>query len=449
MKRTYSRLISILLTAVLIMSSAALAFADDETVGAQQSGTEAAGAESGGSGQSGDTGDGNGGAGENGSGDAGGQTDQPGGSGDTGGTTDPGTGGEGGQDPGPGTGGQEDPDDPACAEHSVSEWTVVTEATCIDAGSREGVCDNCGEKVTEEVPATGVHQFSAWKTVRAATYIANGSAERTCSVCGKKETKVLARRKAYNKWVTVSGKKYYLNSAGNVVKGWQKIRISNKKKAKVKWCWFNSSGVFRKSVKKNTKNKWVSADGKKFWFTSSKKPIGPGFHFIKGKLYYMLSDKSMAKGTFKASDGKTYTTTSGGYITGIEYYRHKYKSFILIDISEQRLSYYSGGKVRLKADVVTGRKGKHDTPTGTFRIRGKSRNTTLTGPTWNSKVSYWMAFIGSSYGMHDAPWRSSSQFSNHKTYVRNGSHGCVNMRYKDAKYLYENAGKGTPVIVQK
>ena len=121
----------------------------------------------------------------------------------------------------------------------------------------------------------------------------------------------------------------------------------------------------------------------------------------------------------------------------------------LVDISEQRIWCYKNGKQALKSDVVTGHKGRHDTPTGTFRVRSKLRNIDLVGPTWRSHVSYWMAFIGSSYGLHDATWRSSAQFSNHKTYRTNGSHGCINLRPKTAAKLFNLVKVGTPVIVQR
>jgi hypothetical protein len=98
---------------------------------------------------------------------------------------------------------------------------------------------------------------------------------------------------------------------------------------------------------------------------------------------------------------------------------------------------------------ITGTKGKTPTPTGVFKVRSKLRNINLVGPSWNSHVKYWMAFKGSSYGLHDASWRSSKQFSNHRTYLKNGSHGCINLRPGFAPKLYNAVKKGTTVIVQK
>jgi lipoprotein-anchoring transpeptidase ErfK/SrfK len=55
-----------------------------------------------------------------------------------------------------------------------------------------------------------------------------------------------------------------------------------------------------------------------------------------------------------------------------------------------------------------------------------------------------MAFIGSSYGMHDATWRTN--FGGN-IYQSGGSHGCVNMPYESAARLYEIIEPGTPVLI--
>ncbi len=43
--------------------------------------------------------------------------------------------------------------------HTVTEWTIVSEPTCTQEGSRTGVCSECNETVTEKIPATG-HDLS-------------------------------------------------------------------------------------------------------------------------------------------------------------------------------------------------------------------------------------------------------------------------------------------------
>ena len=290
------------------------------------------------------------------------------------------------------------------------------------------------------------HSWSAWTTTVRPTPFSTGTMVRTCS-CGAKETAPIAKLTGRKNWVIEGGLKYYFGKNGKPYTGWHKIKPYKSKKTK--WCYFSQAGVYTKSVKKTTKNKWVNAGGYKFYFSKKKKPLGKGFHTVRKSLYYMNSFGAVMIGTFRASDGKTYTTASNGAINGLDYLKHKYKTFVLVDISDQTLWYYKNGKKVIKTDVVTGTRGAHDTPTGHFSIRSKQRNIDLTGPTWNSHVNYWMAFLGGSYGLHDANWRSSAQFSNHRTYISNGSHGCVNMRPSVAAKLYANISIGTKVIVQQ
>lgn len=122
----------------------------------------------------------------------------------------------------------------------------------------------------------------------------------------------------------------------------------------------------------------------------------------------------------------------------------KYKnSYIDISISNQKLNYYEKGQLILTSDIVTGI--NNGTPIGNYKVLNKARNVNLTGADYVSFVNYWIAFIGSSYGMHDASWRSSFGGS---IYKYNGSHGCVNMPYNKVKELYNLVQIGTPVYVK-
>ena len=290
-----------------------------------------------------------------------------------------------------------------------------------------------------------VHDFGDWTVTVEPTYFQTGTRVRTCS-CGLTETETLAKLTGRKKWISDNGKRYYLGSNGKPVKGWH--RIKHYKTKKKKWCYFDKKGVFRKSISKNTRNKWVKAGGYRFYFARNRKPVTQGFNFIRGRLYFMDKYGAVVYGKFKADDGHKYKSAKDGTVSEITYYKYKYRTFILVDISEQKLRYYRNRKLNMKADVVTGRRGVHDTPRGVFSIRSKLRNINLVGATWNSHVDYWMAFIGSSYGLHDASWRSSGEFSNHSTYTYNGSHGCINMRWRDAANLFNRVWVGTTVIVQ-
>ena len=126
--------------------------------------------------------------------------------------------------------------------------------------------------------------------------------------------------------------------------------------------------------------------------------------------------------------------------------REKFKNtYIVISISEQWLTYYNMGKVAISTPVVTGNNG--NTPYGTFYVNNKARNVTLKGPEddpYESFVYYWIPFLSSTHGMHDATWRS---YFGGSIYTYDPSHGCVNMPYNEAEKLYYMVEIGTPVYI--
>ncbi len=119
-------------------------------------------------------------------------------------------------------------------------------------------------------------------------------------------------------------------------------------------------------------------------------------------------------------------------------------TYIEVSLSDQHMWYVKDGSVFLDSPVVSGNKSTMDTPKGFYSILSKASPCTLKGDDYVSYVDYWMAFIGGSYGLHDASWRSN--FGGN-IYNGDGSHGCVNLPNDIAKKLYNNASVGTPVIV--
>ena len=65
---------------------------------------------------------------------------------------------------------------------------------------------------------------------------------------------------------------------------------------------------------------------------------------------------------------------------------------------------------------------------------------------YKSFVKYWIGFLGSNYGIHDASWRK--KFGG-KEYLFNGSHGCVNVPADKAAKLYSLIELGTPIYIRK
>ena len=139
-----------------------------------------------------------------------------------------------------------------------------------------------------------------------------------------------------------------------------------------------------------------------------------------------------------------------GYICG----NYAKKTAIILDLSEQQLTYYNKGKIVMSVPVITGKKNYHDTPIGKYTLNPtqKGLNRTLKGlnddnTVYSAFVNYWMPFITErGIGFHDASWRNIDDYTK-TTYIENGSHGCVNMRPNDAKKLYENINTTTDVII--
>lgn len=133
-------------------------------------------------------------------------------------------------------------------------------------------------------------------------------------------------------------------------------------------------------------------------------------------------------------------------VTSAAYGKKIGKTYIEISIAQQHMWYYIDGECYVSTDVVTGNWGAYATPKGAFKIWQRSSPATLSGPTWCVNVNYWMAFTYSGCGIHDATWRSPSEFGG-STYKGNGSHGCVNTPYSDVKKMYKKAKIGTNVVV--
>lgn len=154
--------------------------------------------------------------------------------------------------------------------------------------------------------------------------------------------------------------------------------------------------------------------------------------------------------TAKAVDSSGNEATAEAYIIVQKPEYGAKGTYVYVSIPDQHLTYFVDGEPVLECPVVTGNTlSGNSTPSGTFRILNMGRNVTLKGRENNGKkyvshVSYWMAFLGAEYGLHDAPWRGVFGGS---IYQGGGSHGCVNMPPHYAAELYDMVDIGTLVFV--
>lgn len=199
------------------------------------------------------------------------------------------------------------------------------------------------------------------------------------------------------------------------------------------------------------------------------------------KMFYATEDKTLIVPSFLSESGEdeekhidqyecfeVYEELEDSYLVQtVDYVGYINKenleelsgTFVLIDESEQNLKVYEDYEVILDCPVIT---GKPSTPTrkGVFKIFDISHDRYLIGKnnSYKSWVSIMMNFDGN-IGLHDAEhhtdedgrfhgWRAYNVFGGN-TYINNGSHGCVNMRYDDVMYVSVHTGLGTIVLVKR
>ena len=132
-------------------------------------------------------------------------------------------------------------------------------------------------------------------------------------------------------------------------------------------------------------------------------------------------------------------------------------TFVVVDISSQEVKLYCNNEVILTTPVVT---GKPSTPSdkGLFEIYDISHSRYLIGPNYKSYVDIMMKYNGGE-GLHDAEyhthedgfrhgWRDASEFGG-DTYLKHGSHGCINMLHDDVMTVSDYVDIGTKVLVKE
>ncbi len=119
-------------------------------------------------------------------------------------------------------------------------------------------------------------------------------------------------------------------------------------------------------------------------------------------------------------------------------------SYVEINLGMQHLFLYKDGTKVFECDIVSGLPSTGAaTPPGIFAIYYCKRNAILRGPGYASPVSYWMPFNGG-IGIHDATWQPRFGYDR---YLRNGSHGCINVSLESAATIFGYVEAGFPVIV--
>jgi lipoprotein-anchoring transpeptidase ErfK/SrfK len=125
------------------------------------------------------------------------------------------------------------------------------------------------------------------------------------------------------------------------------------------------------------------------------------------------------------------------------------QQLVTVSIRQQHLWLCHLGTLVLDTAVTTGASGLSGydaTPTGTFHIQERDRNTVLTLNTGRQyDVKYWIPFSAPLYGFHDSPWQTFPYGS--PRYATEGSHGCVHMPLAAIQFLYNWVRVGATVHI--
>ena len=125
---------------------------------------------------------------------------------------------------------------------------------------------------------------------------------------------------------------------------------------------------------------------------------------------------------------------------------------VVVSLSEQRAFVYSRSRRLITSlPVSTGLFGS--TPTGSFRVFSKSAQAYYT-PAPNERMKWMVRFTkgrgGDNIGFHGIPYKvtAAGDIPFHTPVGEApSSHGCIRMRVRDARWLFDNIDIGTPVRV--
>ena len=123
-----------------------------------------------------------------------------------------------------------------------------------------------------------------------------------------------------------------------------------------------------------------------------------------------------------------------------------------VDLKMQHLWYYENGEMKMESDFVSGYPSEsRNTPAGVYKLWLKERGKTLVGSSdgqsYASYVEFWNYFSTIGIGFHDASWQGGVFGGEKYLSPTWGSHGCINLPYDAAEYIYNNVSYNTPVFM--
>lgn len=283
-------------------------------------------------------------------------------------------------------------------------------------------------------------------------------------------------------WLCLGGTWYYLTPGnGGMKTGWYMAgkewyySYGNGAMARNAWIdtyyYVGSSGAMLKDttiggyyVDKN--GRWIPGYG-----TVNVNTIG-NWEKTGSTYYFKKSNGTYAKNEYVAWNGNWYYLDgNGAMLTGWHYIRGYKMYFTASGALQQDVSGMVGGPYRLRVNrtkcqiTVLAKDGSNGwtipvksitcsvgnpitlTPAGTFYIGDQDRWHILMGPSWGQ----WTSHVVNGIFIHSVAGSSQSQYNlaagDYNMLGQPASHGCIRVCVRDAKWIYDNTGRGTMVTI--
>ncbi len=138
--------------------------------------------------------------------------------------------------------------------------------------------------------------------------------------------------------------------------------------------------------------------------------------------------------TLTPSPTSTFTPTMPALPEGIK----PDAGWIDVNLSEQRLYVYQGTRLLNSFEISSGAAETQTLP-GSFRIYAKNKASNMMGQEYDVPAVPYVLFYDKDFALHGAYW--------HDEFGKPVSHGCVNLRVDDARWIFDWAPIGTLVKI--
>jgi uncharacterized repeat protein (TIGR02543 family) len=283
-----------------------------------------------------------------------------------------------------------------------------------------------------------VSQASSPKQATVTFYANNGHGEnqKVTTAAGKKVTVLPSNtfsKRGYHfvGWTTKANGKGKLYKPGTKVKT---LKSGKTVKLYQKWSANRYKVVLKNGSKKKTlKLRFDQKQPTGYIATSTKKTF-VGYALEKNGPVVYKAGRSI----------KNVTDESNKKTTLYAVFKKRGKTNIEVNLKKQRV-YVFDGKTQIGNFVICSGKKGHRTPTGHFKIQRRVDHELMQGADYYiPNVRYTSYFRSDGIALHAAPWR----YKKGKWRLgRPRSHGCINMKTQDAKFIWKNCPKGTSVWV--